>query len=111
MKQLKTALVALALVAGSAVFAINPTLIVEKNPASTELKKMLNNPEFIVESDMEANVLFTINEDKEIIILSVDTDNRDVERYVFDRLSNEELDSDLQVGKQYIVPIKIKSVK
>ena len=111
MKQFKTALVALALVASSTVFAINPTLIAEKTPASTELKKMLDNPQFIVENDMEAEVLFTINQDKEIIVLSVDTDNRNIERYVFDRLSHEELDSDLQVGKQYIVPIRIKSVK
>ena len=111
MKQLKTALVALALVATSSLFAINPALIAEKSPASNELKKMLNNPEFVVENDMQAEVLFTINEDKEIIVLSVDTDNREVERYVFDRLSYEALDSDLEVGKQYIVPIKIKSVK
>ena len=110
MKRFKLFLLALGLVASTAAFA-NPAPISEGTDVSKELKKLLSEPEFVVEHDMQAQVLFTITEDKEIVVLSVATDEPELVNYVKSRLSKETLDSDLETGKQYVVPFRIKAEK
>lgn len=111
MKRFKLFLLALGLVASTTAFAANPAPITEGNPTSKELKKLLNDPEFIVEHDMQADVLFTINDENEIKVLSVATENEELVNYVKSRLNNETLDGDLETGKQYVVPFRIKAEK
>ena len=111
MKRFKLFLLALGLVASTTAFAANPAPISEGTNTSKELKKLLNDPEFIVEHDMQADVLFTITDDKEIKVLSVATENDELVSYIKSRLNNETLDSDLETGKQYVVPFRIKAEK
>ncbi len=111
MKRFKLFLLALGLVASTSAFATNPAPISEGTETSKELKKLLNGPEFIVEHDMHAEVLFTITDDKEIKVLSVASDNTELVNYVKSRLNKETLDSELETGKQYLVPFKIKAEK
>jgi hypothetical protein len=109
MKRFKLLLLALGLIASTTAFAANPVPISEGTSTSKELKKLLKTPEFIVDHDMEAEVLFTITEDNEIIILSVATDEAEVASYVKSSLNHQTLKSDLEHGKQYVMPLKIKS--
>ncbi|MBT8263121.1 MAG: hypothetical protein KJO05_09885 [Bacteroidia bacterium] len=111
MKRFKLFLLALGLVASTTAFAANPAPISEGTNTSKELKKMLKTPEFIVDHDMEAQVLFTLTEDNEIVILSVATDEEQVASYVKEHLNHKTLKSDLEQGKQYVIPLKIKSRK
>ena len=110
MKRLRLLVLALALTVSGTVLATNPSTLTAKAESSQEIKKLLQDPEFIVEHDMDAKVLFTLNEDNEIIVLSVETEFDEVESFVKSRLSFQELEADLEQGKQYIVPVKIKSV-
>jgi hypothetical protein len=111
MKRFKLFLLALGLVASTTAFAANPAPIEEGSTTSKELKKLLKNPEFIVDHDMEAQVLFTLTDDNEIVVLSVATDDNEVISYVKSRLNYQVLDSELEQGKQYVIPLKIKSEK
>ena len=110
MKRLRLLVLALGLIVSGSVLATNPSTLTAKSESSKEIKKLLKNPEFLVEKDMEANVLFTLNEENEIIVLSVETDHELVETFVMSRLSFQELDAQLEQGKQYIVPVKIRAV-
>ncbi|AVI49816.1 hypothetical protein C5O00_01000 [Pukyongia salina] len=111
MKRFKLFLLALGLVASTTAFAANPAPIKEGSTTSKELKKLLQNPEFIVEHDMEAQVLFTLTAENEIVVLSVATEDPEVVSYVKSRLNYQVLKSELVQGKQYVIPLKIKSEK
>ena len=113
MKRLKLFVLAIGLIVSGSVLATNPNPISLKglSKPSKEIKKLLDKPEFLIQEDMEANVLFTLNPENEIIVLSVETEYEEINKYVTNRLSFQELDSELEQGKQYIVPVKIKSVK
>ena len=111
MKRFKLFLLALGLVASTTAFAANPAPITEGTNTSKELTKLLKNPEFIVDHDMEAQVLFTLTEDNEIVVLSVQTQDEEIVNYVKSRLNYQTLKADLEQGKQYVIPFKIKSKK
>lgn len=111
MKKLSVLLAAFLLI-GTTVFASeNVTSSKKTTGASAEMTKLLKNPEFIVDHEMEANVLFTVNQDNEIVVLSVESEESEVISYVKERLQNRELKTDLEIGKQYVLPVRIKSEK
>jgi hypothetical protein len=111
MKRFTLLLAAFVLLGTSTAFSAIDSADTNKNTTSVEMAKLLKNPDFIVDHEMEANVLFTVNDDNEIVVLSVETEDSQVASYVKDRLNNRELKSDLQTGKQYVLPVRIKSEK
>ena len=111
MKRLRLLVLALGLIVSTAAVATNPVTLTTKSESSKEIKKLLKNPEFLVNHDMDANVLFTLNDNNEIIVLSVETDFEEIDQYIKERLSFQEIDADLEKGKQYIVPVKIRAEK
>ncbi len=110
MRKLSSIFVALTLLATTSVFAIEKP-IADNTDTKAEFTRFLQNPDFLVTHDMEAKVLFTLNKDNEIVILSVETDSPEIEGYVKDRLYLKKLNTKLEQGKQYVVPVKIKSEK
>jgi len=111
MKRFSLFFAALMLFMTSTVFATTVPTVNEPSTTNEQITKLLQNPEFIVAHEMVANVLFTVNDDNEIIVLSVETDNDEVEAYVKNRLNYQKLDSNLELGKQYVLPVRIKSRK
>ncbi len=112
MKNFSVLFAALFLLGTTSVFAVNDATIEDKTTAtSTEMTKLLQNPDFIVEYEMEANVLFTVNDENEILILSVETEDDQVVSYVKSRLNYQTLKSNLETGKQYVLPVRIKCEK
>ncbi len=106
MKKVKVFLVAFALVTGtllSAAAAADPDV---KTSFSVEITKLL---EFPPNFDVEVNtsVIFVINYEGEIVVLSVDTENKMVENFLKNRLNYKKINTDLKIGKEYKVPIKI----
>lgn len=56
-----------------------------------------------------AEVRFTININDEIVVLSVDSKNSEMDSFLKDRLNYQKIQSsNLQEGKLYIVPVRIK---
>ena len=75
---------------------------------STQIHKMLESNSFDVESDLVANVRFTINKEGEIVVLSVDTSNTVLEGFVKGRLNYQKVDlENAKEGRLYTVPVRI----
>ena len=77
MKLLKTGLLVVAIAFSSVLFAsTNSEDKGAKSVAATEeIGKLLKNPGFLVEDDITANVIFTVNKKNEMVVLSVDSKN------------------------------------
>ena len=110
MKKLSSLLLALGLLATTTIFAFDAT-IADPTDTKTEFTKLLKNPEFIVAYEMQANVLFTVTDANEIVVLSVETEDQEVENFIKSRLNYRVLETKLEQGKQYIVPVRIKAKK
>ena len=60
------------------------------------------------DGDLTASVRFTVNDEHEIVVLSVDTENERLEGFVKARLNYHKVaDQNLKEGKIYQVPIRI----
>ena len=58
----------------------------------------------------EAQVLFMLNRDKEIVVLSVETDQEVLEGFIKNRLNYQEVAiNDFEEGKKYTVSVRIAS--
>jgi len=105
MKKVKVILVATALLIGTLfTTAAVPTPVVKTN-FSVEIGKLLENPNFDME--VTTSVCFIINSEGELVVLSVDTKNTVVERFIKSRLNYEKINSRLIKGKEYTVPVRI----
>jgi len=105
MKNVKVLLVASALFIGTLISAAAEPAPVVKTKFSHEIAKLLENPNFDME--VTTSVSFVINSEEEIVVLSVDTNNLVVERFIKSRLNYAKIESDLVYGKEYTVPIRI----
>ncbi len=109
MKNLSVILVAFALFFGTNISTA--AVVVEKDNAkvsiSQEIASLLQNPEINLQADIKADVTFTINTEHEIVVLTVDTENEIVERFIKSRLNYEQLENNLTPGKEYKVPVRM----
>jgi len=87
----------------------NPTENLEPTKKlSTQIHKMLESNSFNVESDLVANVRFTINKEGEIVVLSVDTEDTSLEGFVKGRLNYKKVDlQNPKEGRLYTIPVRI----
>jgi hypothetical protein len=111
MKKLSLILVAFGLILTSTLSAATVPVVAVSSPTSLEIGELLENPQFLVEEEMEAFVTFVLNKENEIVVLSVDTDNDTMERFVKNRLNYQKLNVSLKQGTEYKVPIRITSEK
>jgi hypothetical protein len=75
---------------------------------STQIHKMLKDNNFDISDDLTADVRFTINDEGEIVVLSVSTANETLEGFVKGRLNYKKVDN-AQEGKIYTVPVRIEA--
>ena len=74
------------------------------------VEDLLQSPTFIVEDDMTARVTVTINKDNEIVVLSVDCEDRSLEAYLKNRLNYNELPVTIGSGKKnFVIPVRIEA--
>ncbi|MET1260022.1 MAG: hypothetical protein HRT65_10970 [Flavobacteriaceae bacterium] len=91
---------------GTATANVQPEETTKK--LSTQIHKMLETNSFDIVDDLTANVRFTINKEGEIVVLSVDTDDQDLEGFVKGRLNYQKVDiTAFKEGKMYTVPVRI----
>lgn len=100
----------LAITVSTTIFANNsrPADVV-KSEIRTEIIKLLGNANFkISKNEVTANVEFMINNKGEVIVLTVDTKNSDVETYVKRKLNYRTITNKVIVkGKIYKMPLKL----
>lgn len=107
MKRINAILLTMAVLAGGLITAATPP-VKEANPTTVELRTLLTDSDFIVETDTSAIVTFILNKDHEIVVLSVETEDTTVEHFVRARLNYHKLNSDLAIGRIYKVPVKLE---
>lgn len=109
MNTIKSILVAAVLLIGTSAFAVAQDYGKTGNPTSQELQGLLKNPGFEVNQDITAQVKFVLNENHELVVLSVNTNSITVEKYVKNRLNYKKLAAELEIGKEYKVDVMILS--
>lgn len=72
----------------------------------SQIHKMLKSNSFDISEDATADVRFTINNEGEIVVLSVSTSNETLEGFVKGRLNYKKVVNG-QEGKIYTVPVRI----
>lgn len=82
----------------------NPT----KN-LSSQIGSLLKDNQFTMnENNLTAKVLFTLNKDSEIVVVSVETQDAVLEAFVKARLNYQKVEvAHLQEGRMYTVPVRI----
>ncbi len=105
MKNVKVILVATAFLIGTLFTTAAVPAPVKKTNFSVEIEKLLENPNFDIE--VTTSVRIVINSDGEIVVLSVDTKDTVVERFIKSRLNYEKVESNLIKGKEYKLPVRI----
>lgn len=111
MRKISLVLVAVMLLSTSSIFANN---VKDKDPAkslSAQITQILSNNHFSAKAvDLSAQVRFTVNNQGEIVVLSVDTDNNALEAFVKGRLNYQKVQAvDLKEGKLFTVTVRIAS--
>ncbi|MEH6680963.1 MAG: hypothetical protein V7724_10475 [Sediminicola sp.] len=76
---------------------------------STQIGALLDGNSFVLDSnDLTAQVRFTLNDEGEIVVLSVSTENPILEGFVKGRLNYKKVELDsYKEGKIYTVPVRI----
>ena len=110
MRKLSVVLVAAMLLTAGNIFANDSKR--DKNPSKTlsaQISQLLKTNNFNDTYDgAYAQVLFTLNNDKEIVVLSVDTDKNELKSFIIAKLNYKEVILDnFQVGKNYTVSVRI----
>ena len=111
MKNLKVLIAAITLTLFSTSTAFSFTETTAKNNLRTEIVSLLGNKSSIeLEGQtLKANVSFIINEKNQVVILSVDSKNKNIDTYVKSKLNYKKVKaSGIIKGKIYIMPLKIK---
>ena len=109
MKNVSAILVAVVLLFGTSISMAAVEIGKEKKTPSQEITKLLKDPSFLVENDVDTYVTFVVNEDNEMVILMVETEDSTIDSYIKRRLNYEKLESVLVEGKEYRVPVKLIS--
>ena len=81
-----------------------------KDVMRNQIVKLLNTPNFTINNDIEVNITFTFSSEGEIVILSVDSKNQDILKYIRENLNNKKIENPGKWDKHYSMPIKVKSI-
>ncbi|WP_400080521.1 hypothetical protein [Winogradskyella sp. R77965] len=109
MKTLKMLVLVVAIAFSSAASAsTNPIKNSEPASISKSVGELLKNPDFQLDQDVNAVVDIYINNDNEIVVLSVNTDNKKVEKFIKNRLNYKKVSNEsLGYKKSFKVPVKM----
>lgn len=108
MKKFK--LLALALAIGSlSLFATtNEVPDIPAKVIANQISSLFTTPEFAVEDDISVNILFTFDSEGKIVVLEVDSKDRDVLNYVNKSLNHKMLEIPGEMNRVFTLPLKIK---
>ncbi|TMM53250.1 hypothetical protein FEE95_19475 [Maribacter algarum] len=114
MKKVSLMLVAALLLSTGSIFANDSKKGVKSSKSqnlSEQIGDYLNDNNFDEKQQgYEAQVLFMLNDDKEIVVLSVDTDKEELEGFIKSRLNYKEVAlNDYEEGKKYTVSVRVAS--
>jgi hypothetical protein len=111
MRKLSYVIVAAMLLSTGSILATTTELREPIKGISAQIYEMLSDNSFSEgEYNSTAQVRFTLNDEGEIVVLSVETESEDLERFVKTRLNYKKIEiSNVEEGKLYTVPVRITS--
>ncbi len=110
MKKLKifTAVVALAFLSLS---FTNTTTETKKELHEQIVQLIGDTSESLVNLNLDVNVMFTLNDKSEIVVVSVDSDNPIVDSFIKSKLNYKKVKVEvITLGKMYRLPLKVVSI-
>ena len=80
-----------------------------ENPTafSKEIKSLLGNHDFSLNQDLNAKVTFVVNNENELVVLSVETQDQILESFIKSRLNYKKIKANLKQGLEYHLPVRI----
>ncbi|MAW95574.1 MULTISPECIES: hypothetical protein [unclassified Leeuwenhoekiella] len=117
MKTFKTMVLAVAIICGTALNAntTEPTSKTTSKAVKVEMKKELAAhlamPDFEVNNDTTVMVSFTVNDDNEMVVISVDSKDASIKRFIQGRLNYKKFETKPIVGQTYHVPVTLEASK
>jgi len=108
MKTFKTILLIVAITFSSVLSASTEPTTTEINSMTKEIKKLLKSPSFKIEQDIKALVTITFNQDKEIVVLHIDSESMELEDFIKTRLNYNKFSNYLvPEHRTFVVPIRL----
>lgn len=111
MRKLKVTLIAMLLLISGSIFASSNKEVIEPTKSlSAQIADFLKENSFnAANEDLKANVLFMVNRETEIVVLSVKTSNQRLEKFVKERLNYQKVNmNNYREGRTYTVPVRIE---
>ena len=109
MKKVNVILIAFVFLFSTTILSASVNPVDSKDSTSAEISKLLQDPGFVLEVETTAIVTFIVNNENEIVVLSVDSENELVERFIKQRLNYKKLETSAKQGKEYVVPVRMIS--
>ncbi|MBT8280250.1 MAG: hypothetical protein KJO16_01640 [Muriicola sp.] len=109
MRKLPVMLVAAFLFTAGTLFANDSETTDPKKDLAIQIGDLLEDNTFVLkEKDLTAKVLFTLNHKNEIVVISVDTNDEVLERFVKSRLNYKVVEAPVsKEGTMFTVPVRI----
>lgn len=110
MRTIKAFLLVVALTFSSVLFASTTSEDLKADSAviTNEIGKLLKNPSFLVEKEIVAHVTLTLNKNNEMVVLSVDSKNKQIKDFIKSRINYNELPKKVDTeGQIFVVPVRI----
>ena len=112
MRQLKTLLLAATLTFSSVLLAsTNPEKpsTTEASKITVKIEKFLMNPTFDIDQDLTAHVTLTLNKNNELVVLSVDSEDAQMENFIKSRLNYKKVSGTYEtLDGKFIVPVRVR---
>ena len=106
MRTFKLTIVAL-LIGTTTLLATTLKLDPSKTDLQTQIAELLHTPDFTVEEDATVNIEFTFSSNGEVVVLKIDSFDRDVINYVREHLNYKKIENPGTPQKLYTVPVKL----
>ena len=82
MRKVNVILMAFVLLVSTTMLTAAENPVLPKDNTSTEIAKLLKDPGFEIETETTAYVTFIVNKENEIVVLSVDSENEAMEKFI-----------------------------
>lgn len=111
MRKFSLILVAAALLVSGSIFANDSNTKDPQKSLATQIGEILKENQLVVDNyELTAEVLFTVNSEAEIVVISVDTGDSDLESFVKGKLNYKKVQlEEVVVGRMYRLPVRIKA--
>ena len=110
MKNLKLFIIAL-LIGTTGLFAAETTNIdLKKSDISTQIENLLNETEFTFNNTSQVQITFTFNSEGEIVVLKVDSKDKEVLNYIRKNLNGKTIKTPGERDKLYTLNLKLQEI-